>query len=216
MIRISRRGFLASSAAAAATLMVNRSVFGANDDVRLAVVGVRGRGSNHIKECGAVPGVRIVALCDPDQRVLDQQAKNMKQDVTKYTDIRKLIEDKGVDGVVVATPNHWHVLATIWACQAGKDVYVEKPVSHNIWEGRKAVEAARKYNRIVQAGTQSRSDKGLGRAIEFIRSGEVGKLICARSFCYKRRETIGKVTQPTPIPEWIDYDLWCGPAPKGR
>jgi hypothetical protein len=119
------------------------------------------------------------------------------------------------DALSIATPNHWHALATIWACQAGKDVYVEKPVSHNVWEGRKMVEAARRYNRIVQTGTQSRSSRqGIAAAVQWVRAGHLGKIRVARGLCYKRRDSIGKVDGPQPIPPEVDYDLWCGPAPK--
>jgi predicted dehydrogenase len=116
--------------------------------------------------------------------------------------------------VIVAAPNHWHALATVWACQAGKDVYVEKPVSHTIWEGRQMVAAARKYRRIVQSGTQRRSDAGLQEAIAYIREGHIGKITLARGLCYVRRGSIGKVDGPQTVPASVDYDLWCGPAPK--
>jgi len=159
-----------------------------------------------------------VALCDADKAILDREVKKFKdrnEKVDAYTDVRKLLEDKNIDAIVTATPNHWHSLVTVWACQAGKDVYVEKPVSHNIWEGRKMVEAARKYKRIVQAGTQSRSDEAVQEAFEYIHRGELGKIVVARGFCYKRRKSIGKVDGPQPIPESVDYDLWTGPAPLG-
>jgi predicted dehydrogenase len=218
MSRITRRQFLAGSAAlTAAAFLPTSRVLGANNDIRVAVVGVGGRGGNHINEVGKIPGVRITALCDCDSRGLGNAAaslakKNVK--VQTYTDIRKLLDDKSIDGIFIATPNHWHSLCAVWACQAGKDVYVEKPVSHEIWEGRKVVEAARKYNRIVQAGTQSRSDRGLVELFDYIHKGNIGAVQWVRGFCYKRRASIGKVTEPTPIPDYIDYDLWCGPAPK--
>ncbi len=129
-----------------------------------------------------------------------------------YTDIRHLLENKDVDAVSIATPNHWHALATVWACQAGKDVYVEKPVSHNVFEGRKMVEAARKYKRIVQSGTQCRSSVGLQQGVEYVRSGKLGKIVVARGFCYKGRQSIGLVDGPQKVPNYIDYNLWCGPA----
>jgi predicted dehydrogenase len=119
-----------------------------------------------------------------------------------------------VDVITIATPNHWHALAAIWAVQAGKDVYVEKPVSHNVWEGRKIVEAARSHQRIVQAGMQIRSSSGIAEAVQFLREGHLGKILRARGLCYKRRESIGKVGGPQPVPSSVDYDLWCGPAPK--
>jgi len=160
--------------------------------------------------------VRVVAICDVDRDILGSEYKKFEsrnEKVDAYVDVRKLLEDKTIDGVVIATPNHWHALITIWACQAGKDVYVEKPVSHNIWEGRKMVEAARKYNRIVQAGTQKRSDEGLQQVFEYIREGNLGKILVARGFCYKRRKSIGKVNGPQPVPLSVDYNLWTGPAP---
>ena len=130
-----------------------------------------------------------------------------------YTDYRKVLDDKEVDAVVIATPNHWHSLMAIWACQAGKDVFVEKPISHNVWEGRKLVEAARKYNRIVQAGIQSRSDEAFPEVIDYLKQGNLGKIIAAYGLCYKPRESIGKVGGPHPIPKSVDYNLWSGPAP---
>jgi predicted dehydrogenase len=164
----------------------------------------------------AIPGVRIVAICDIDDEVLSQRAGELASaniQVSRFTDVRKLLESKDIDAVTIATPNHWHSLMAVWACQAGKDVYVEKPVSHNVWEGRKIGEAAEKYNRIVQAGTQSRSDEALHELAAYLRSGELGKILRARGFCYKRRESIGKVDGPQPIPSGVDYNLFCGPAP---
>ena len=137
-------------------------VIGANDDVRVAVVGFNGRGMDHINGFLNLKGVRLVALCDCDRQVLAKgAAKAAEKGVTvdTLTDIRKLLERNDIDAISTATPNHWHALISIWACQHGKDVYVEKPVSHNAWEGRQIVKAARRYNRIVQTGTQSRSDR---------------------------------------------------------
>ena len=192
-------------------------VRGANEDIRIAVVGFNGRGQSHIDGFRKIKGVRIVALCDVDQTVLDKAVKifaDRGEPVEAYRDIRKLLENPDIDAVSFATPNHWHSLCTIWAVQAGMDVYVEKPISHNVWEGRQAVEAARKYGRIVQAGTQSRSSYGIREAFEWARAGNIGKILRARGLCYKRRPSIGKVDGPQPIPPSIDYDLWCGPAPK--
>jgi predicted dehydrogenase len=136
--------------------------------------------------------------------------------VTGYTDMRKLFDDKSIDAVSIATPNHWHALASIWAIQAGKDVYVEKPVSHCVWEGRQIVKAARKYGKIVQTGTQSRSSReGIAAAVKYVQEGNLGKILLSRGLCYKRRGSIGKSEGEQPIPESIDYDLWCGPGPKG-
>jgi len=231
MKEITRRSFLKNSALAATTVSVlpgmaakaraqtsaNSRVIGANDDIRVAVVGFNSRGGDHIKEISELKGVRIVALCDVDSAVLERGVKLMEgkgQPVTGYGDIRKLLENKDIDAITVATPNHWHALAAIWAIQAGKDVYLEKPVCHEVWEGRQIVKAARKYERIVQTGTQSRSGPGLIEAIQWLHDGNLGKIKVARGLCYKRRASIGKTTGPQPVPATVDYDLWCGPAPK--
>src|SRR6266704_1891561 len=192
-------------------------VIGANDDIRFGVVGFNGRGADHLDGMRKVKGTRLVALCDVDNKVLEREltkCQNGGEQVEGYTDIRKLLENKAIDAVTIATPNHWHSLAAFWAVQAGKAVYVEKPVSHNVSEGRRVVEAARKYNRIVEAGTQCRTNPGLQEAIAWLREGHLGKIIRARGLCYKRRPSIGKVDGPQPVPPSIDYDLWCGPAPK--
>jgi predicted dehydrogenase len=217
----SRRHFLKASFATAASLAIPirswAQVDGANNDIRVAIVGFNGRGKSHIDAFGNMPGVRITALCDVDKTVLGREVKKFGDkgiSVEGYQDIRKLLENRNVDAIAVATPNHWHSLAAIWAIQAGKDVYVEKPVSHNVWEGRKVVEAARRHSKIVQTGTQSRSRRDLPEAFAWLRAGNLGKIKIARGLCYKPRPSIGKVDAPTPIPESIDYDLWCGPAPK--
>jgi predicted dehydrogenase len=217
MKAITRRRFLKGTLAgsAVAALAPYSRVRGANNDVRVAVVGFNSQGSNHIKYFGKLPGVRVAALCDVDRDVIDREAKKFKErseQVDTYVDVRKLLDDKNIDVIVTATPNHWHSLVTVWACQAGKDVYVEKPVSHDIWEGRKMVEAARKYNRIVQAGTQRRSDEGLAQAFEYIRQGNLGKILRARCYYFSPRGPIGKVNGPQTVPANIDYDLWTGPA----
>jgi predicted dehydrogenase len=217
MKHITRRNFLKGSLAAGASLAIPFSrARGANDDIRVAVVGIGNQGSNHINWFRQIPGVRIVAICDADKRFLDREEKKFKErneSVDTYVDYRKLLDDKNIDAIVTATPNHWHALVTVWACQAGKDVYVEKPVSHNVWEGRKMVEAARKYNRIVQSGTQRRSDEGLHEVIQYIQQGNLGRIVFVRGLVYVRRDSIGKVAGPQPIPESVDYNLWCGPAP---
>ncbi|MEI6781101.1 MAG: Gfo/Idh/MocA family oxidoreductase [Verrucomicrobiota bacterium] len=190
---------------------------GANGDIRFAVVGFGGRGMGHIDELRAVKGARMVALGDVDQAILGREVKKYRdrgEQIDSYTDIRKLLENKDIDVVSFATPNHWHALGAIWAMQAGKDVYVEKPVSHNVWEGRRVVEVARQLKRIVQTGTQSRSSSGMREGIQWVRDGNIGKILRARGLCYKRRPSIGKVDGPQSIPRGIDYDLWCGPAPK--
>jgi predicted dehydrogenase len=223
---MNRRTFLKNSLLTTASLSLapalaraQTNIPGANGDIRVAVVGFNSRGKSHIDGFGKQKGVRVVALCDVDRLVLDRTAAKLKEEnspVETYQDIRKLLANKDIDAVSFATPNHWHALGAIWAVQAGKDVYLEKPVSHNVWEGRKIVEAARKYNRLVQAGTQTRSSYAIREAIEWLRAGNLGKIKLGRSLCYKRRASIGKATEPLKIPETIDYDLWCGPSPKEK
>lgn len=203
-----RRTFLIATAAA--------PVLGANERVNVAVVGVRGRGRDHISIFGTQPNARVIAVCDIDtaqsERAVALAEKVQGARPKVYQDYRKLLEDREVDAVSIATCNHWHALQTIWACQAGKDVYVEKPASHNIWEGRKMIEAARKYARVVQVGMQSRAIAHKRRAIELLRQGIIGKLYMAKGLCYKRRRSIGR--QPDgPVPPGVDYNLWLGPAP---
>jgi predicted dehydrogenase len=221
MNHLTRRSFLKRSLATSAALSLPArfwaQVPGANDDLRVAVIGFHGQGKSHIRSLTGIEGVRIVALCDVDRTVLEREAKEFEKEgkpIETYTDVRKLLENKSIDAISTATPNHWHALISVWACQAGKDVYVEKPVSHNVWEGRKIVEAARKYNRIVQGGTQSRSNGPLREAFAWLREGHIGKIKVARGLCYKRRESIGRANGPVKVPESVDFDLWCGPAPK--
>ena len=152
-------------------------------------------------------------MCDVDTAVLDPAAATLGGGVKKYLDLRELLASADVDAITIATPNHWHSLAGIWAMQAGKDVYVEKPVSHNVWEGRQLVAAAKKYNRVVQAGTQIRSSEGMREAVAWIRAGNLGKITVARGFCYKYRGSIGRVAAPPPPPATVNLDLWCGPSP---
>jgi predicted dehydrogenase len=187
----------------------------ANDVLRVAVIGVRGRGMDHVNGFLSQPDCRITTICDADLSVTGKAEKAI---TAKYgsgpkieQDLRKVLEDKEIDIVSFATPNHWHALGTIWACQAGKDVYVEKPVSHNVLEGRRMVEAARKYKRIVQTGTQCRSHKGIQSAMEFLHSGKLGQVFLAKGLCYKRRDSIGFKDDST-APESLNYDLWTGPA----
>ena len=219
---VSRRSFLQRSAlitAVAGTWSAHSwaQVAGANSDVRVAVVGLNGRGLQHLKSLAAVPGVRIAGICDVDTAVLDGAGawfvENKRPQPTRYTDLRALLDAADVDAITVATPNHWHALAGIWACQAGKDVYLEKPVSHNVWEGRQLVAAAAKYDRVVQAGTQIRSGEGMREAVAWVQSGALGAITVARGFCYKRRMSIGLTSGPQPVPETVDYNLWLGPAP---
>jgi len=226
MKNLSRRQFVKQSVStvAGASLFAGTgasvwaNAHGANDDIRVGIVGFGGHGKNHIRAYQQIKGVRIVALCDPDRAVLHDTADELgKQNikVNTYTDIRKLLEDKSIDAISGATPNHWHGLSTIWACQAGKHVCVEKPVSHNIFEGRKMVEAARKYKRIVQADLDRRSNEGLVQAIEYIHNQELGKILIVHSWVYKRRTSMGKVQGAGKVPSSVDYDLWCGPSPYG-
>jgi len=174
-------------------------------------VGLNGRGGSHIDEFSRIKGARVAALCDVDLEVLDRRARSL-EGVKKYQDVRKLFEDKDVDVVSIATTNHWHSLIALWACQAGKDVYVEKPCSHNVFEGRKCVEAARKYNRIVQHGTQSRAS-GKAALAALVRSGKYGRLLVSKGYCCKPRWSIGFKPVEDP-PSNLDFDLWLGPAPK--
>jgi predicted dehydrogenase len=218
MSRLSRRTFLKTSAlAAAGAALPARSwgqVLGANGDVRVAVIGLNGRGRNHLSSLAAIAGVRVVALCDADSAVLAKVKPTVNDgNVRTYQDIRALLADKEVDAVTVATPNHWHALAAIWAVQAGKDVYLEKPVSHNVWEGRQLVAAAAKSGRVIQAGVQIRSGEGMQEAVHWVRAGNLGTITASRGFCYKRRDSIGKTTGPQPVPSSVDYSLWSGPAP---
>ena len=210
-----RRTFL--RAAAVSTLAgAGSRILGANDRVNVAVVGLGGRGRAHMGTWGRIPGARISALCDIDQAALERgQAMVEKAGGEKakgYADMRKLFEDKDVDAVSMPLPNHWHALATIWACQAGKDVYIEKPACHNVFEGRKMVEAARKYKRMVQIGSQGRSMPHKIRAMELMRDGTIGKLYSAHGLCYKRRRSIGHKPDGT-APPGVDWDLFLGPAP---
>jgi predicted dehydrogenase len=218
MTPLNRRTFLKSSAiAAAGAVLPVRSwaqVMGANGDIRVGVIGLNGRGRNHLASLAKIPGVRVVALCDPDSAVLAKVKPTVNGgNVKTYRDLREMLASPDVDAVTIATPNHWHSLGAIWAIQAGKDVYVEKPVSHNVWEGRQLVAVASKSDRVVQAGTQIRSGEGLREAVQWVKAGNLGKITASRGFCYKRRDSIGKTTGPQVVPATIDYDLWSGPAP---
>ena len=222
MSRLTRRGFLRGAmmtgAALAAPGVTRVPVFGgergANDTIRVAVVGVRGRGQSHIKSTAATKGLRLVALCDVDPVVLAENVRKAGargEKVAAFSDVRKLLESKDVDAITIATPNHWHSLIGIWACQAGKDVYIEKPVSHHLWEGRMLVEAARKHGRVVQVGTQARANPDVLDALRWLRAGNLGAARFAHGMCYKPRLSIGKVGHGE-IPAGLDYDLWTGPA----
>src|SRR5262245_3173495 len=207
-----RRHFLKT--AATLTLMTRpERIFGANDRVRVGVCGLRGRGKDHIDAFAKVPNVEIAALCDVDEGILNKRRGEVGGAVRTFADVRRLLDDASIDAISIATPNHWHALITIWACQAGKDVYVEKPCSHNIHEGRIALEAARRYDRIVQHGTQSRSSAHWALAVAAIQSGKLGKLLVSRGLCYKPRASIGFKPNTNP-PEHLDFNLWLGPASR--
>jgi predicted dehydrogenase len=196
----------------------SNKVLGANDRVRVAVVGIHGQGNAHIASFHNQPGAEVIALCDVDENVLQERAgqyeKLSGRAVKCYRDMRQLFDDKEVDAVSFATPNHWHALCGIWAMQAGKHAYIEKPCSHNVWEGRQLIKAARKYKRMCQHGTQARSCPAVREAVQKLREGVIGELYLARGLCFKWRPSIGKVNGPQPIPQGIDYDLWLGPAQK--
>jgi len=224
--QLSRRSFLKSGVTSAAGLAAASSVafitrpervFGANDRIRVAVCGVQGRGFSHVTSFAQIPNVEVAALCEVDEnvwgkRLADMEKQNIPKPALYYPDVRKLLEDKSIDAISIATPNHWHCLIGIWACQAGKDVYVEKPCSHNWWEGRQLVRASQKYNRIVQHGTQSRSAPSAREAIQKIHAGLIGEVYMARGLCFKWRNTIGHAPEE-PVPAGVHYDLWTGPAP---
>jgi len=209
-----RRYFLGSAISAGVALRARAA--SPNDTVRVACVGFHGRGKDHIRAYSGMSNVEIAALCDIDESVLNGQLDALEKAKGKrpaaYTDFRKLLEDRSIDAVSIATPNHQHTLQTIWACQAGKDVYVEKPCSHDMFEARQIVAAARKYGRMVQHGSQQRS--GIGReVIAHLRGGLLGDVYMARGLCFKRRDTIGR-KPPEAVPAGVHYDLWLGPAPE--
>lgn len=252
---LSRREFLADSARAAAGFVAVGSiasytaaktapvtgarVIGANERINVAVIGIRSRGRELAQGFAKVPNVRIKTLVDVDENLFPERIRQLEEiqgsaPSTEY-DLRRVFDDGDIDAVVIATTDHWHALATIWACQAGKHVYVEKPISHNIWEGRKMVEAARRYNRIVSAGLNSRSSRNVREAIKFLQGGGLGEIYMARGLCFKPRDSIGRYPDG-PVPEGEDfyvtvggkkmphynlqylekvhYDLWLGPAPQ--
>lgn len=213
---MNRRSFIAQTTAAAAAtggyhLLPARSL-GANERVNLAVIGMGGKGLHHLKLFGEVRNVRIVAVCDADlERMNGQEALAPK--AARIQDYRKILEMPEVDAVVIATPNHWHCAMAIAACQAGKHAYVEKPVSHGIWEGRRMVEAQQRYNKVVQAGTQMLSCPAVIACGNDLRSGKYGKVLWAHTFKINQRTSVGLRAKPMAIPAHIDYNLWAGPAP---
>jgi predicted dehydrogenase len=222
---INRRDFIKTTARTGAGLAAlggisffpkPERIFGANDRVRVAVVGLNGQGWAHVHEYSKMPDVEIAAVCDVDENVTNRRLDEMDKMGLKrpdtYVDLRKLLEDKSIDAVSIATPNHWHSLQAIWSCQAGKDVYCEKPMCHNVWEGQQLLRAVEKHNRIAQHGTNSRSGKAVIEGIQKMRDGLIGDVYLARGLCYKWRDTIGHAVEE-PVPAGVHYDLWTGPAP---
>jgi len=221
-MKFTRRQFIGAGASAVivAGMKAQGKVFGANDRVRVCTIGFNGRGRNHIQDIlGLKAEAEFTALCDVDANVLARGGKMVETAQGRapklYRDLRAVMDDKEVDAITIASPNHWHALTTIWACQAGKDVYVEKPMSHNIHEGRQIINAAQKYGRIVHHGTQSRANPTLIRDMKLIHSGIIGEIVESRGWVYKNgnRAPIGR-GRPGPVPEYLDWTLWQGPAPE--
>ncbi len=210
-----RKFFFAASAAAAVSASRSR-LTAANDKVNVAVIGLGGRGQAHMKAYSSLPDANIVALCDVDQSSLERGQQQVEKATGKkptgYADMKQVFADKQVDAVSMPLPNHWHALATIWACQAGKDVYIEKPACFNVFEGEQMVATARKYNRMVQIGSQSRSMEHKIRAVKLLQDGVIGKVYLAKGLCFKKRPSIGH-KDDSPIPPGVDWDKFLGPAP---
>lgn len=214
MTRIHRRGFLQHSALIGTAALVARPVFALaiNERLNIGFIGLGGRSKELLPRFHELSDVRIAALCDVDEERL-QQAADQYPGAEKYGDLRKLLDDPKIDAVVIATCNHWHALAAIWACQAGKDVYVEKPLAHNHWEGQQVVNAARKYDRIVQLGTQQRSDPLQHEIKEYLHNQKaLGEIKYVQVCRFDERKPIGKRSTPLEIPKSVNYDLWVGPA----
>src|SRR5262245_2257061 len=225
MSRLTRRKFIKTVAAAATVTIAGTKstgrVLGANEVLRVGVAGINGRGGSHVSEHLGMQNVQITYLIDPDSRTFASKSKTIQARGGNaprcVADVREALQDRNLDILSIATPNHWHALMTTWACQAGKDVYVEKPSSHNVREGRQTVEIARRHNRIVQHGTQSRTEGDWRRVIEVIRSGKLGRLQVAYGLCYKpRNNPMGRVPSVRAVdaPGQFDFNLWLGPAPR--
>jgi len=218
-MELTRRSLMTYSAGAtlAGALWGTKSVWGgANEKARVAVMGIHGMGQNHIRSYQALPNVEVAALCDVDENLFAERVQN--DFVAKglnapmlYSDIRELLDDQSIDAVSIAAPNHWHALAAIWSIQAGKHVSVEKPCCHTFFEGQKLVEASRKYNVIVQDGSEQRSNPCGQSMAKFLQEGGLGEVYMAQGLCYKRRDTIGSYPDEA-VPPGVDYDLWLGPA----
>jgi predicted dehydrogenase len=220
MAAVNRRQFLEQSGTAAGvavglSALEYAGAAAANDTLTVAVMGVRGRGRELAAHFAKQPDVEVAALCEVDPKVVPAALKGVadhqRREPPVVTDVRRLLDDAAIDALIIAAPNHWHALATVWGCQAGKDVYVEKPVSHNIVEGRRMVEAARRYERVVQSGTQRRSSPHWRRATELVRAGRIGHVATARAWIIRPRQPIGRMAD-APVPEGVDYGLWLGPA----
>jgi len=232
-------GTLASSTGVQAQPVVKTRPLGANERINIAVIGIRSQGFALARGFAKIPNVRIKTIADIDENLYPKRIEKLQEiqgiaPSTEY-DMRRVFDDRDIDAVIIATPNHWHALAAIWACQAGKHVYVEKPCSHNIWEGRKMVEAARKYNRIVCVGFQNRSIRNVVQAIQFLHDGKLGQIYMARGLCFQPRASINKYPDG-PMPDTqteeitvgfgkmppftsrylsaVHYDTWLGPAPN--
>jgi len=224
MSRLNRRQFIGRSLTAAGVgagfaiggTKSSGRVIGANDTVRIGVAGLNGRGEEHVRQFAGMKGVEVTYLIDPDTRTFAKRLDQIKalgaSTPKTIQDVRRALDDPNLDALSIAAPNHWHALLTVWGCQAGKDVYVEKPCSHNVHEGRVAVEAARKYGRVVQHGTQSRSSTEWAGLAELVKQGRYGKLLVSRGLCYKPRPSIGQKPDSA-TPAGLDFDLWLGPAP---
>src|SRR5947207_1102564 len=206
MKAVSRRHFFHSTGMVLTAAQATR-VMGANDRIQAAVIGLGGRGQDHIKTYLTLPEANIAALCDVNQEALERSQATVEragQNKPKgYADMREVFADKNVDAVSMPLPNHWHALATIWACQAGKDVYVEKPACHNVFEGMKMIEAARKYGRMGQIGSQGRSSPHKRKAAQLLEEGIIGKIYMARGLCFNRRKSIGHMAD-APVPLGLD------------
>ncbi|HEX4951372.1 MAG TPA: Gfo/Idh/MocA family oxidoreductase, partial [Blastocatellia bacterium] len=217
MNTINRRTFVAGTAGlmAGSLLKSTWATASPNDTVNVAVMGIRSRGGALASGFAKLPNVNVATICDIDENLLPEAVTNVEKACGKRskteTDIRRVLDNKDIDAIVVAAPNHWHALATIWACQACKDVYVEKPVSWSIAEGRRMIEAARKHDRIVQTGTQNRSRPVIQAAVDFLHAGKLGKIHEIRCLVFRPRETIGR-GKPGTLPKGVNYELWTGPA----
>lgn len=221
MSRINRRSFLNKTCCAAvglSAIQYRRVAAAPSEQVVVGIMGVRGRGALLASMLAGHKAARVATVCDVDESVtpavVDTVTKLQSGSPPRVVqDVRRILDDKSIDALVIAAPNHWHALATVWACQAGKDVLVEKPVSHNIVEGRRMVEAARKYNRIVQSGTQRRCSSHWEAAMSHARSGKLGHVGMVRAWILRKRKNLGRVPD-SPVPPGVDYDLWLGPAPQ--